>query len=360
MLIVSSTVGSPIITGWNRRSSAASFSMCFRYSSSVVAPTVCSSPRASIGLSMLDASIAPSAAPAPTTVCSSSMNRITWPAASATSFSTAFRRSSNSPLVLRAGNERTHVEGDDPLVLEAFRHVLPNDALCQPLDDGGLADAGLADEHRVVLGAPGQHLNHAPDLVVSTDDGIELALPRELGEVAAVALECLVGRLRVLAGDALRSANRGERLQDGVTSDAARLQQASGCRTPALGGDRHEKMLRADVFVLQPFRFLLRCVRDLAQPGRQGDLRAAVRARKLPELGADARGKRGRIRIHLAHDLRDNAVPLFKQREEQVLRCDLWMPFAISELLRAEDGFLGFLGVFVDIHNDFSDFLSAS
>ena len=38
MLIVSSTVGSPTITGWKRRSSAASFSMYFRYSSSVVAP----------------------------------------------------------------------------------------------------------------------------------------------------------------------------------------------------------------------------------------------------------------------------------------------------------------------------------
>jgi hypothetical protein len=66
-------------TGWKRRSSAASFSMCSRYSSSVVAPTMRSSPRASIGLSMLPASIAPSAAPAPTTVCSSSMKVMTWP-----------------------------------------------------------------------------------------------------------------------------------------------------------------------------------------------------------------------------------------------------------------------------------------
>ena len=33
--------------------------MCFRYSSSVVAPIVCSSPRASIGFSMLDASSEP-------------------------------------------------------------------------------------------------------------------------------------------------------------------------------------------------------------------------------------------------------------------------------------------------------------
>ncbi len=51
--MVSSTLGSSTITGWKRRSSAASFSMYLRYSSSVVAPMVRSSPRASCGLSML-------------------------------------------------------------------------------------------------------------------------------------------------------------------------------------------------------------------------------------------------------------------------------------------------------------------
>src|SRR5512141_913645 len=47
--IVSWTDGSSIITGWNRRSSALSFSMCLRNSSSVVAPLQRSSPRASAG-----------------------------------------------------------------------------------------------------------------------------------------------------------------------------------------------------------------------------------------------------------------------------------------------------------------------
>ena len=94
---MSSTEGSSTSTFWKRRSSAASFSMYLRYSSSVVAPTQCSSPRASAGLSMLPASMAPSALPAPTMVCSSSMNRITRPSCFARSLSTPFRRSSNSP-----------------------------------------------------------------------------------------------------------------------------------------------------------------------------------------------------------------------------------------------------------------------
>ncbi len=51
--MVSSTLGSSTRIFWKRRSSAASFSMYWRYSSSVVAPTQCNSPRASAGLSML-------------------------------------------------------------------------------------------------------------------------------------------------------------------------------------------------------------------------------------------------------------------------------------------------------------------
>ena len=97
MAIVSSTLGSPTSTCWKRRSSAGSFSMRVRYSSSVVAPTIRSSPRASIGLSMLPASIDPSAAPAPTTVCSSSMKVMTCPSDPRISLRTAFSRSSNSP-----------------------------------------------------------------------------------------------------------------------------------------------------------------------------------------------------------------------------------------------------------------------
>src|SRR6516162_6175206 len=89
-------VGSATWMGWNLRSSAASFSRCLRYSSSVVAPIVCSSPRASIGFRIEAASMAPSAAPAPTSVCSSSMNKMMSPRVRI-SLRTFFSRSSKSP-----------------------------------------------------------------------------------------------------------------------------------------------------------------------------------------------------------------------------------------------------------------------
>src|SRR6266481_2592798 len=78
--------------------------MYFLYSFSVVAPTQRNSPRASAGFNMLEASIAPSAAPAPTRVCNSSIKRMIWPWADSISISTAFNLSSNSPRYFAPAN----------------------------------------------------------------------------------------------------------------------------------------------------------------------------------------------------------------------------------------------------------------
>src|SRR5207244_713634 len=94
---------------------------------------------------------------------------------------------------LGAGDQRAHVERDDPLLLESLGHVALDDALREALDDRRLADTGLADQHRVVLGAAGEDLDDAPDLVVAPDDRVELPLRGERGEVAAVLLGRLVG-----------------------------------------------------------------------------------------------------------------------------------------------------------------------
>ena len=97
--MVSPLVGASTRICWKRRSRAPSFSMYLRYSSSVVAPMHWISPRDSAGLSTLEASMAPSAPPAPTRVCSSSMKRMTF-LALRTSFITALMRSSNWPRYL--------------------------------------------------------------------------------------------------------------------------------------------------------------------------------------------------------------------------------------------------------------------
>ena len=129
--------------------------------------------------------------------------------------------------IFRARDEGAHVEADDPLVLQPFGHVAAHDAAGQALDDRRLANAGLADQHGIVLRAPGQHLDHAADLVVSPDHRVELASLGECGQIAPVSLECLVFPFRVLIGDALRSADARERLEELVARDAARCRAAS-------------------------------------------------------------------------------------------------------------------------------------
>ena len=64
------------------------------------------------------------------------------------------------------------------LFFERIGHLAVDDALRQAFDDRRLADARLADQHRVVLGAPLQHLDGAADLVVAADHRVELALAR--------------------------------------------------------------------------------------------------------------------------------------------------------------------------------------
>ncbi len=100
--------------------------------------------------------------------------------------------------ILGPGEHCRHVQRQHALVLQTLGYFAIDDALSEALDDRGLAHPRLADEHRVVLGAPLQDLDHAPDLVVAADDRVELALARALGEVHGVLLERFPLPFRIL------------------------------------------------------------------------------------------------------------------------------------------------------------------
>ena len=202
--------------------------MYLRYSSSVVAPIVCSSPRASIGLSRFEASIAPSAAPAPDDGVQLVDEQDHLALGVLDLLEHGLEALLELAAVLGAGDQRAQVERDDALVLQALRDVAAHDALGESLGDRGLADAGLADEHRVVLGSPAEHLDDAADLLVAADDRIELAGARLRGQVAAVPLERLIGGLGRGRRDALAAANGLERVEDRFVRGPGALQQSLG------------------------------------------------------------------------------------------------------------------------------------
>ena len=134
--------------------------------------------------------------------------------------------------VLRAGDQGRQVQRVDLLALEQLGHVGVRDALGEALDDGGLADARLADEHGVVLRAPREDLHDPLDLGLAPDDGVELAVGGELGQVAAE----LVEQLRGLLALALRRRRA-----------AARLALAAGALAAAAGAGEHADDLVADL-----------------------------------------------------------------------------------------------------------------
>ena len=135
--------------------------------------------------------------------------------------------------ILRAGDQRAHVERENALVAQAFRHFAVDDALGETFDDRGLADARLADQHRVVLGASLQHLHGATNFVVAADDRIELALLGALGQIDGVLLQRLAAFLGVRIVHFLAAAHFLDGLVDralhgaGIAQDRAELALSS-------------------------------------------------------------------------------------------------------------------------------------
>ena len=92
---------------------------------------------------------------------------------------------------LGARDHFAHLEKQDALIGERVGNFGAHDALGETFDDDRLADAGLADEHRVVFFPAQQDLDEAVDLFLTTDDGVERAFAGELGEVRRVLFERL-------------------------------------------------------------------------------------------------------------------------------------------------------------------------
>ncbi len=228
MLIVSSTVGSPTTTGWNRRSSAASFSMCFRVLVERRRPNRMELSPREHGLEHVRG-IHRAFRRARThdrVQFVDEENDLTL-VNLVTSLRTAFSRSSNSPQS-GYGNEGAEVEARPsacPSGLPGRRH----------------GRSGVRDLRRwrscrrpVRRSEPGcsSCAAKAPglraDFLVAANHRIEFTLSRQIGQIPPVPLKRLIGGFGVLIRHTLRSADARQRLEDLVPGDAALPQQLSG------------------------------------------------------------------------------------------------------------------------------------
>jgi hypothetical protein len=76
----------------------------------------------------------------------------------------------------RAGEQRRRVEREDLGPVQHLGHVVLQQAGGEPFGQRGLADAGVADEHRVVLAAAAEDLERALQLRSAADQRIERSL----------------------------------------------------------------------------------------------------------------------------------------------------------------------------------------
>ena len=253
--------------------------------------------------------------------------------------------------VLRAGQQRADVQRDDAPVAQRLGHVAGHDALGEALDDRGLADAGLADEHRVVLRAAAEDLDDAADLVVAADDRVELALLGLLGQVAPELLQRLV--LVLGATGRSRGGARGPRRSP--WRSASLLAPAARSASPAREGWAASASSRCSVETYSSLRLahlLLGLAQDADELARRagglaagGQRRHARRAAALtsPRSGAGVGAELGQHR-------HDDAAVLLEQHGEQVLGRHLRVAAALGELAGRGDGLLGLDGESISLH----------
>ena len=246
--------------------------------------------------------------------------------------------------VFRPGQHRAHVERVDLRVLQHLGDFVALDLQRQPLGDGGLADARLADEERVVLPPPAEDLDCPLELRPAADERIDLPLLGALVEVHRERLQRIAERLRaaflvgrgergarhVGLGDAVR-----EEIEDVDLVHALRAEEVDGLRALGLI-DRGEHLPGVDFLLPRRLRVQLRVLHDALQHGREDRLDLDVVGHLLDGLGQEVVElllEEVAVAAAVAHDRGHLAV--VQQREEEVLDGDVLVA-ALERLVEGE------------------------
>ena len=250
--------------------------------------------------------------------------------------------------VLGARDEGAEVEGDHALVLERLGDVALDDALGEALDDRGLADARLADEHGVVLGAAREDLDDAAHLVVAADHGVELALAGELGQVAAVLLEGLVAVLGVRVVTVWLPRISLSTLSRAIARGARALQapRRPGSSTSSSASSRCSV---ETYWSLSASASRRACLRMPSSFGETWVAAPCVFGREARLFSTSAARPPG-VHPELAERGRDDAALLLEQRLQEVLGRHLRVVALLRQGLGGRQGLLGLHRELVETH----------
>ncbi len=254
---------------------------------------------------------------------------------------------------LRAGNQAAHIQRENRLVAQGVRHVAADDSLCQPLGDGGLADAGLANQDRVVLRLAAQDSDDVADFAVTADDGVELVLPRHFHQVGAVLLQRVIRFLRIIGCDAGCAADVRQRLQEGLFVVAHAVQNILHAAV-RLSGNAQKDVLNGKIFILHLLGAAFRLQQRFFKLRRDVDLVRLTAGTGHARNPCESVLQRGTERVHadaaFRQQLRNERLVILGQREEHVLLVDLHMLIFHRDLLCALKRLQRLLGELRCIH----------
>ena len=255
--------------------------------------------------------------------------------------------------ILCARNQRTHVEREESAVLDPVRHIAIRDAQGEPFGNGGLADPGLTDQYRVVLGAPRQDLDGAADFFVAANDWIDLAVTGPLGEVGRKFLERVIAIFGARGIGSPAAAQLVDRRVERFGFHPGIVERIARWRT--LGhNERQEQALNRDIAIAGLGRDLLGRIEDADRV--IGELRRLLGATAghLWNLGQGFINLADR-RFGAAARTRDQAGrhPLFvlEQGLGQMLGTNLLVVQANCDRLRGLQKSLGPIGKFFEVHS---------
>ena len=253
--------------------------------------------------------------------------------------------------VLRAGDHHRQVEHHDAAVEQQLGHVAFDHALREAFDDGRLADARFAQQHRVVLRAAAEDLDRPLDFVLAADHRVELLLAGELGEVAAEAVEggrlaaALAAFAACLFADAAAAAafaafGAFDAVAEQVENFLADFLQLEAEVHQHLGGDAfllaqqaEQDVLGADVVVVQVAGLFHRVFDDLLGPRRLRQLAHRDHVRSALDELLDLEADLPQIDVEVLEHVGGHAAAFFDQAQQHVLRADVFVVEALRLLV---------------------------
>ena len=247
--------------------------------------------------------------------------------------------------VLGASYQSPHIQGDQPLPLKGLGYLATDDALGQGLDDGSLAHPWLADEHRVVLGAAAEDLDHPLDLFAPADHRVQLVGAGRLGQVDAQLVQRGGASLTPAA-----MASGGRRLAEDAMGFRPHLVQGHAQALQYPGGDSFslsqqadEEVLGADIGMVHAAGLVHRQLDHFLRPGGQADL--ALR-RFLAPSNDEFNGGTDLVEVYtkVSQHSGSHALGLSHQPQKDMLGANIVMVKALGLFLGEGEDFPGSLG----------------